>query len=269
MRLLTYNIHKGIGGSDRRYRLPRIIEVIEHENPDLILMQEVTHLFKRCGGDDQCTLLADHFRAVDRMYQLNVNLKTGGYGNLLLSRWPITERHQISLRMKFKKPRGAQIAVVATPEGPVKIVNLHLGLAESERHWQVGHLLGHRLFQATANVPELIVGDWNDWRNTLAGGPMHAHGFSHVTTPPSRFRSFPAWFALGSLDKAFHRGGVVVKEARVVASKAAKTASDHLPLVIDFHLEPEAAKSTAQASAAVLAAGASASSSGNSNGGRS
>ncbi|MCE9605358.1 MAG: endonuclease/exonuclease/phosphatase family protein [Planctomycetia bacterium] len=244
MRLLTYNIHKGIGGRDRRYRLPRIIEVIEHENPDLILMQEVTHLFKRCGGDDQATLLSEHFRAVDKMYQMNVNLKSGGYGNLLISRWPIIERHQISLRLKQKKPRGAQIAVVDTPEGPLKIVNLHLGLAEAERHWQVAHLLEHRLFQATANVPELIVGDYNDWRNTLAAGPMTRHGFQHITTPPSRFRSFPAYFALGSLDKAFHRRGVVVNEARVVSSKAAKSASDHLPLVLDFHLQAEGASAS-------------------------
>ena len=32
MRLLSYNIHKGIGGRDRRYRLARVIEVIEEEN---------------------------------------------------------------------------------------------------------------------------------------------------------------------------------------------------------------------------------------------
>jgi len=237
MRLLTYNIHKGIGGRDRRYRLPRIIEVIEHENPDLILMQEVTHLFRRCGGDDQCTLLSEHFRAVDKMYQMNVNLKTGGYGNMLISRWPIIERHQISLRMKMKKPRGAQIAIIDTPEGKLKIVNVHLGLAEKERHWQVAHLLEHRLFQAAAGLPEMIVGDCNDWRNTLAAGPMAKHEFQHITSPPSRFRSFPAYFALGSLDKAYHRRGIVVKEARIVSSKSAKIASDHLPLVIDFHLE--------------------------------
>ena len=56
MRLLSYNIHKGIGGRDRRYRLERIIAVIEHENPDLICLQEVdqnvrrlTHLVNKPG----------------------------------------------------------------------------------------------------------------------------------------------------------------------------------------------------------------------------
>ena len=41
MRLLSYNIHKGIGGRDRRYRLERIIQVIADEHPDLVCLQEV------------------------------------------------------------------------------------------------------------------------------------------------------------------------------------------------------------------------------------
>ena len=35
MRLLSYNIHKGIGGRDRRYNLERICQVIEALKPDL------------------------------------------------------------------------------------------------------------------------------------------------------------------------------------------------------------------------------------------
>jgi len=236
MRLLSYNIHKGIGGHDRRYSLKRIIEVIEHENPDLMLMQEVTHLFARCGGDDQTSLLCEHFHAVDSMYQQNVRLKTGGYGNLLVSRWPIVEKHQISLQLARKKNRGAQIAVVDTPEGRIKIVNLHLGLAEKERHWQIGHLLGHHLFRALDELPTIIAGDFNDWRNTLSAAALVPQGYAHVTGPPSRFRSFPAYFPLGSLDKAFYRGDVTIREARIVTRSAARWASDHRPLVIDFHL---------------------------------
>jgi endonuclease/exonuclease/phosphatase family metal-dependent hydrolase len=39
------------------------------------------------------------------------------------------------------------------------------------------------------------------------------------------------------LDKAFVRGGLVIRHLRVVRSKLAKAASDHLPLVIDFHFD--------------------------------
>ena len=44
MRLLSWNIHKGIGGRDRRYSLDRIITCIEAENPDLICLQDLQTL---------------------------------------------------------------------------------------------------------------------------------------------------------------------------------------------------------------------------------
>jgi endonuclease/exonuclease/phosphatase family metal-dependent hydrolase len=156
----------------------------------------------------------------------------------MLSRWPMLSHHQICLRLHdTKKPRGAQMAVIDSPEGPVHVVNWHLGLSERERHWQVRHLLGHHLFQEGIEFPTVIAGDFNDWRNTLARGPFEQYGFQHVTAPPSRFRTFPAYLPIGSLDKAFFRGNVHIQHARVVHSDLARAASDHLPLVIDFHLQ--------------------------------
>jgi endonuclease/exonuclease/phosphatase family metal-dependent hydrolase len=236
MRLLSYNIHKGIGGRDRRYRLERIVEVIEHENPDLICLQEVDHNVRRSRFNDQPHLLAEHFRAAAKLFQMNVPRKHGGYGNLILSRWPFSTKHQISLRFGRKKPRGAQLAVVDSPEGKFHLVHYHLGLAEAERHWQVRHLLEHSLFRESEQLPTLIAGDTNDWRNTLYAAAFAKNGFRHVTAPVSRYRSFPAYFPLGSLDKAFVRGAAQVRGAHLVRSKLARQASDHLPLVIDFHL---------------------------------
>lgn len=236
MRLLSYNIHKGIGGRDRRYSLERVIEVIEQENPDLICLQEVDRHVPRSKMHDQPSLLRDYFNVDAALYQLNVHLKNGGYGNLILSRWPLLARHQISLRVNNKKPRGAQLVVVETPEGLLHLVNWHLGLAEHERRWQVHRLLTHHLFQEAESLPTLIAGDFNDWRNTLASNSFAEHGFEQATAPPSRFRSFPAYMPMGSLDKAFHRGKLTVRNAKVALSPLARVASDHLPLIVDFHL---------------------------------
>ena len=237
MRLISYNIHKGIGGRDRLYRLSRVLDVIEQENPDLCCLQEVDRGVPRSRYSDQPHLLSDALCAEGCMYQMNVRLKKGGYGNLLLTRWPITERHSISLGLPGKKPRGAQLAIVDSPEGLLRLVNLHLGLGEKERHEQICHLLSHRLFRRTADLPTVIAGDTNDWRNTLAEGSLAERGFSHVTTPISRYRTFPAYLAVGSLDKAYYRGAIRVTHARAVRSKMAKAASDHLPLVVDLHLK--------------------------------
>ncbi len=240
MRLLSYNIHKGIGGRDRRYRIERIVDVIESENPDLVCLQEVALHLRRTRHDDQPERLAEALRSAVSLFQLNVHWKNrGGYGNLLLSRWPLRQSHQVSLRLRRHKPRGAQLAVVETPEGPLHLVHWHLGLGERERHWQVAHLLDHPLFGASAQLPTLIVGDFNDWRNTLAHGQFARHGFHQVTAPRSRFRSFPANFPILSLDKAFLRGPIEIRHARIVHSALARVASDHLPLLVDFHVRAE------------------------------
>ena len=126
--------------------------------------------------------------------------------------------------------------LVDTPEGVVHVVNTHLGLVEHERHWQISRLLGHMLFRAADRLPTVIIGDFNDWRNTLSARLVAANGFSQVTSPASRYRTFPAWLAVGSLDKAFVRGPLTVRHARIVKTSLTREASDHLPLVVDFHL---------------------------------
>jgi endonuclease/exonuclease/phosphatase family metal-dependent hydrolase len=238
MKLISYNIHKGIGGQDRLYRLERIMRVMEEQKPDILCLQEVTRHGPRSPRHDQPRLLAERFAATGHCYQMNVHYKVGGYGNLILSRWPLLCRHHISLQFNQKKVRGIQLAVIDTPEGPLHIGNWHLGLAEKERNWQVDHLLRHHLFREGQDLPTLIVGDSNDWRNTLGRGVFARHDFNEVTAPPSRFRSFPAFMAVMSLDKAFFRGDLHFRSVHIVHNLLSRQASDHLPLLVDFHLRP-------------------------------
>jgi len=126
--------------------------------------------------------------------------------------------------------------VIDSPPGPIHLVNWHLGLSESTRRWQANYLLEHPEFQASAHLPTVIVGDFNDWRNTLAHRLFVHYDLRQITHPLHRFRSFPAYLAVSALDKAFCCPQVQVHHASVVRSKLAKQASDHLPLVVDFRL---------------------------------
>ena len=128
MRILSYNIHKGIG-NDRRYRIQRVIEVIRAEAPDIVCLQEVDRGVARSRYDDQPRVLASALGFPHALYQLNVRLRRGGYGNLILTRFPIRESHQISLRLRTKKPRGAQLATLDADGRPLHLVHWHLGLA--------------------------------------------------------------------------------------------------------------------------------------------
>jgi len=239
MRLLTYNIHKGIGGSDRHYRLDRIIRVVEEQKPDLVCLQEVDRHVHRSHFHDQPTLLASALNLSHFLYQLNVPIREGGYGNLLLSRWPIRSFEQVSLRRTWRKPRGAQVAVIETPDGPLQLVNWHLGLAEHERRWQVRLLLDHATFLEGLCHPTLVTGDFNDWRNTLGRLLFEPNQFEQVTDPSRHFRSFPAWFSVLALDKVFRRGSIEVGECRVIRDALTHRASDHLPVVLDFAIAGE------------------------------
>src|SRR4051794_14963148 len=103
MRLVTYNIHKGIGGSDRRYGLERILTVLTATQPDFVCLQEVDRNVRRSHFHDQPSLIATHLEAAGVLFQLNVPKHDGGYGNLILSRWPISSHHQLSLRHGRRK----------------------------------------------------------------------------------------------------------------------------------------------------------------------
>jgi endonuclease/exonuclease/phosphatase family metal-dependent hydrolase len=235
VRLLTYNIHKGVG-VDRRYRLERIITVIKAEAPDLICLQEVDRNVRRSRRDDQPALLAEKLGAAFSLYQLNVPRGEGGYGNLLLCRWPFLQTRQISLSYKRRAPRGAQLVVVDAPQGPLHLVHVHFGLSGRERRWQAAQLLEHSEFQAAAHLPTMIAGDFNDWRNTLSKRRFIPEGFRQATAPTRRYRTFPAFLPLASIDKIFYRGALVGVETRVARGRLVRRASDHRPVVCDFRL---------------------------------
>ena len=234
MRLVTYNIHKGIGGNDRRYNLERVIDVLAALEADFLCLQEVTIDLPRTSRHDQADILAERFRPMFATYQQNVKWKVGGYGNLVLSRWPLREHHRISLQFGQKKPRGAQLVVVETPAGLLRLTNWHLGLSDRERTWQVQRLLSHPLFHATSEHPTVLCGDFNDWRNTLGRTLLIPHGFAQATSPPGKFRSFPAVLPVMSLDKVFHCEGIEIESAHLVKTRQTRQASDHLPLVVEF-----------------------------------
>jgi endonuclease/exonuclease/phosphatase family metal-dependent hydrolase len=236
MRLLSYNIHKGVGGRDRRYRLDRVLEVIRAMEADLVCLQEVDWNVQRSRWHDQPALFREGLGAADHLYQLNVPHRDGGYGNLFLSRWPVVIRDHLCLRFRRRKPRGAQLAVVETPQGPLHVVNVHLGLSGKERRWLARHVLAHPTFLEKAHLPTLIAGDYNDWRNNLGRHCFHHHEFRQVTAPTAHFRSFPAFLAVAALDKIYCRGTFHAMEARVVKNRLTRRASDHLPLLVDFHL---------------------------------
>ncbi len=88
-------------------------------------------------------------------------------------------------------------------------------------------------------MPVLVAGDCNDWRNTLAAGPFARHSFAQVDGARLALPLVPGLLADGFARQGLLSRRRLVRTARMVQSTLASRASDHLPLVIDFHLSKD------------------------------
>ncbi|MDH3712817.1 MAG: endonuclease/exonuclease/phosphatase family protein [Gammaproteobacteria bacterium] len=237
-RLITYNIHKGIGGVDRRYRLERIAETLRHYEPDIIFMQEVADGMPRSRRHRQIELLGAELGLPYSAYQRNVELSEGHYGNGILSRFPLFDVSHIDLTVPPKKRRRALVAacrIRKQHERTLLLLNTHLGLAGFERAQQVRRILeSERLKHTHRTTPVIVGGDYNDVYGTLNKRFMQPSGF---LTASRQVRTFPAVMPMQTLDHIYYRGSITLHHSFPCRRQIARQASDHLPLVVDFELQ--------------------------------
>ena len=237
-RLITYNIHKGIGGVDRRYRPGRIVETLARYEPDVVLLQEVAAGVPRWGRHRQVDLLGDALGLRHRAFQPNVRLRKGVYGNAILSRFPLSDIRTIDLTIRLKKRRRAQVARCRLTAGGhthrLLLVNLHLGLAGFERRMQLRRLLGSdALAHARRETPLIVAGDFNDVYGSLGRRHLEPAGFRPAV---GKIKTFPAILPLRPLDRIYFRGRLRLVRSFASRTAVAKQASDHLPLVAQMYL---------------------------------
>lgn len=236
-RLITYNIHKGIGGVDRRYRLERVVETLQHYDPDIVFMQEVADGMPRSRRHRQIELLGTQLDLHHSAYQRNVRLSEGHYGNAILSRFPLFDVGDIDLTIPPKKRRRALIAscrIRKQHERTLLLVNTHLGLAGYERALQVRRILDcERLRHTHRTTPVIVGGDYNDVYGTLNRRFMEPNGFLAASR---QARTFPAVMPMQTLDHIYYRGAITMHHSFPCRRQIARQASDHLPLVVDFEL---------------------------------
>lgn len=242
MRLLSWNIHKGIGGLDRRYDLTRILDVIHHYDPDICVLQEVDNGVPRSREHDQTHLLSEVLGYPYHAFGSNVSLRKGSYGNATLSRFPLAEVYNINLGVSLKKPRGALYTEIHARAGrhvrTIHLVNCHLGLSGTERRMQVRRLLESAQLSRLGNASRIIIaGDTNDWNGALARGRLRRAGFTCATGRGARASlTFPAWRPVSALDRIYLRGPVAGAHHFRGRLSVCLQASDHLPIIMDLDL---------------------------------
>jgi len=242
LRVVTWNIHKGIGGIDRLYRLERVIAVLRALEADLALLQEVSDDLPRSRFHDQAEMLSAALEMRHMAFHPEHRFDIGGYGNAILSRWPLYDIHHVDLTIGQKKRRGGLIARAKARYGrearSIVIHNMHLGLAGSEREQQLERFLDSAPFRRLhERTPIVVGGDFNDVWGTLGERFLVPRGFRRAGP---RANTFPAPFPVRPLDVLFIRGDLHVQRAAHASSTTlTRQASDHLPLVADLTLRSD------------------------------
>jgi endonuclease/exonuclease/phosphatase family metal-dependent hydrolase len=241
LRVLSWNVHKCVGGLDRRCDPGRIAAVLATAAPDVLLLQEVAQNGSWYRNERQVDVLGDALGLAHRSYFVNVRFgpRRGEYGNAVLSHAPIAATHNVDLTIAGKKPRSGLHAELRLPlpgghQRTLHVFDLHLGLGEQERRAQLRRLLASPPYTAIhAATPVVIGGDFNDVFGSLGKQLLVPAGCRGPSRPP---RTFPAWAPLRALDSVYVRGEIELLGVEALRSRGARTASDHVPLLASLQL---------------------------------
>ena len=217
--VMTYNIHQGFNAGQVP-SLDALVEVISHESPDVLVLQEVVRGWMIDEQHDALAVLSERL-AMPYVFGPNIG---DLYGNAILSRYPMTDVRRIHFAVEPSlrhQPRGA----IGVRIGDVLVVTTHLDdISDSSaiRQEQVRAILSAWSSERIA----IIAGDMNAEPGTLEMGLLGEAGYGDIgepaggTTiddPPKR------------IDYVWGIG-VTASNARTVKAPAA---SDHRALVVN------------------------------------
>jgi endonuclease/exonuclease/phosphatase family metal-dependent hydrolase len=284
LRVATYNIHKGVVrdlfGLRRVSNIHELRTRVHQLEADLILLQEVQGEHKRHAGrfehwpsepQDQFLARSPSLRhSFETAYGPNATYLHGHHGNALLSRFPIIHQDNRDFSDHALEKRGVLHCVIDLDGQPVHCFVIHFGLLARSRERQLEALIDWIRRAVPLDLPLIIGGDFNDWRNQLsrrlceALGVIEAFdarrreeedsalaprmlrervaqglGFDRDAALIARrvrsARTFPARVPWLRMDRIYLRG-FEVEDAQVPSGAAWARLSDHSPVIADLRL---------------------------------
>lgn len=237
IRVVTYNIHKGVQGVGpvRRLEIHNLALAVASLDADVVCLQEVRQRnrreekhFDHWPAQGQANYLAP--AGYECVYRTNAVTRHGEHGNALLSRWPILAHQHEDMSDHRLEQRGLLHVELLLHGRSVHVLVVHLGLIRASRVRQLAQLLRFVMREIPAQAPLLVAGDFNDWnmrlQATFVAVGLHA-------CPGASQPTFPSRLPLAQLDHVFARGLTPVSVS-VPNGRSWWRMSDHLPLIAEF-----------------------------------
>ncbi|WP_374491208.1 endonuclease/exonuclease/phosphatase family protein [Brachymonas sp.] len=249
LRVVTYNIHKGVQGMGpaKRLEIHNLQRAIDALGADVVCLQEVRKMnrkgelrFVDWPRQSQADFLApEGYQAV---YETNAITKHGEHGNALLTPWPVLcTLHEDMSDHRFEQ-RGLLYSALNYAGHTVHVIVVHLGLVAGSRVRQVQQLARFIDRQIPGHEPLLVAGDFNDWGAKLL--PLMATFGLSSGLGMATCRTYPSRLPMAQLDHIYARGlrrtRQYVPQAGTLMGRTGLNSwarlSDHLPLIAEFEL---------------------------------
>ena len=228
LRVITYNIHHGVG-RDGALDLDRIARIVRETNPDIVCLQEIDRNLTRTNRLDFPAEIAKRL-GMAAVFECNYAFDGGEYGNATFTRLEILSHENIALPNPDPaaiEPRGCLKTVVRTQAGPVEVFNTHFGLKPNERRLQAEAVMKH-----VGNSRVILAGDLNE-------GAMRP-GVSLLLT---RLKDALTQGGVPSMqdgrariDHILVSGDFDVRSSHIVSTAETAVASDHPPYVAELRI---------------------------------
>jgi endonuclease/exonuclease/phosphatase family metal-dependent hydrolase len=245
----TYNIHKGFTQLKGRMVIHELRERLRGLSADVLFLQEVQGVHRRNAtryrdwpGKSQHEFIADSVWH-EVAYGKNASYRDGHHGNALLSRFPITRQENEDISAHVFESRGMLHCVLKPgPRMPeLHCLNVHLGLFERGRQWQIHSLVERIRATVPRAAPLIIAGDFNDWRHKANRALIEDLGVVEVfeEVEGRTARTYPSLMPMFRLDRIYARG-LNVLDARVHYAFPGNRLSDHAALAATLELSARA-----------------------------
>lgn len=223
---------------DRRVRPERIVEVLREIDADVVALQEVWSRDGASRETNQARFIADELE-MDLYLGETRKHKGGSYGNALLTRFPVHDSRNYDVSVRGREQRGCLRAdIEVAPARLIHVFNVHLGTAFLERRYQARKLIDSAILNnEELTGPRIMLGDFNEWTRGLTTRLLASHLKSaDIKQHLQRSKTYPGLLPFLHLDHVYFDNQLDLHCLTLHKSRTALIASDHLPLVADFHL---------------------------------